>query len=72
MVDPDGVMVSATATHVDVTDSVVALEIVELVRAEAAADQRSMLLRRVSDALAAAYSGPEGRCTASRTSPPPT
>jgi signal transduction histidine kinase/PAS domain-containing protein len=60
VVDPDGVMVTATATHVDVTDSVVTPEILELVSAEAAADQRSMLLRRVSDALAAAYSGPHG------------
>ena len=58
--DADGIMVSATATHVDVTDSVVAVEIAELVKAEAAADQRSMLLRRISDELAAAYSGPEG------------
>ena len=58
--DADGIMVSATATHVDVTDSVVAVEIAELVKAEAAADQRSMLLRRISDELAAAYSGPDG------------
>ena len=51
---------AATATHVDVTETVVAIEIADMLKAEAAADQRAMLLRRVSDALAAAYRGPEG------------
>jgi signal transduction histidine kinase len=56
----DGVVMTATATHVDVTETVVAMEIADMLKSEAAADQRAMLLRRISDALAAAYLGPEG------------
>jgi len=56
----DGVLVTATATHLDVTEAVATIEMADLLRAEAGADQRAILLRRISDELAAAYSGPEG------------
>jgi hypothetical protein len=55
----DGALMTATATHLDVTDSVGAIESLKVLRAEVAADQRAILLRRVSDALAAASRGPE-------------
>ena len=58
VVNDDGVLVTATATHIDVTDAAEDREVVQRIGAQAAADQRSMLLRRVSDALAVAQTGP--------------
>lgn len=53
-----GTLLNATATHVDVTDAF-AENIADSINEQAAIDQRSMLLRKVSDAVAKAQLTPE-------------
>lgn len=50
-------LLNATATHIDVTDAFLAGS--DRVAEQAAADQRSMLLRKISDAVADAQLSPE-------------
>lgn len=55
----DGTLLSATATHMDVTDPQITFSGDAGISAQAANDQRAMLLRQITDAIATARSGPE-------------
>lgn len=59
VIDPDGRLMRVVSSHVDVTEAVLAGERADQQRA-AAAEERLILLRRVTDSLATSSLGPEG------------
>ena len=59
-VDEDGTLLAATATHLDVTDTVVAFEVAETIREQAEDDQRALVMRHITDVVSGSAPGPDG------------